>query len=84
MAENARRGTLLENAIAKGPTKKGECGVPRMLREHPDMADEIGELMAALPIQVNYNIAEATLKESGIRVSANTLSRHVRGRCSCR
>ncbi len=85
MAEDvSRRGTLLEQALEKGKPKRAECGVPRMLRSHPDRADEITELLAAAPGRVPYTVAATILKDEGINVSPGTLSRHSRSVCSCR
>lgn len=83
MAENARRGTLLEAALEKPSRARVECAVTKALREHPDRADEICELIEATPSRVQYSVAAATLKDAEIVVPASTISRHQRRICAC-
>lgn len=52
------------------------------LATHPK-ADEITELLAACGTEIQYSTAHEVLKAAGVELSADTISRHVRGRCSC-
>ena len=78
----AEDATLLDLAIAKSGRPGPRCRIAALTSTHPKAA-QIAELIAACPERIQYSTAHETLKEAGIEVSADSLSRHVRGRCSC-
>lgn len=82
MAADDATASLLAAALAKASPKRVICGVELAKQEHPALADQIDELNAAWP-RVQFSIQEATLKDAGIVLRADTLSRHHRGKCSC-
>ena len=82
MAEDAKP-SLLEIARSKSKPRGPECGVAVALKNHPAQAPDIHELISATPVAVQYSTAAETFREAGISLSADTISRHRRNRCSC-
>ena len=80
MAEDA---SLLDRALARSSRPKAVCGARLAMDQNPELAPQIEELIAAWPRAEYASMAEV-LAERGIDVSADTLSRHNRGKCSCR
>ena len=74
--------TLLERAKALNGSPGPRCRVA-LLADHPHI-DQIRELLAASGTEVQYSTASEVLKQIDVDLPADTLSRHVRGRCSCR
>jgi hypothetical protein len=80
MAENV---SLLEKALARSGDNKAVCGVVLGKESAPKLSEEIDALIAAWP-RVQFSVTESTLAEAGIKIRSDTLSRHYRGKCSCR
>jgi hypothetical protein len=76
------RSSLLSMALAVSSANKAVCGVELAKSEHPDLAVQMDELIAAWP-RVQFSVMEATLKKAGVTLRSDTLSRHFRGKCSC-
>lgn len=81
MAED-KPGSLLNLALANATAQKAVCGVSLVKLEHPDLAEQIDELIGAWP-RVQFSVMESTLRKAGIILRADSLSRHHRGKCSC-
>lgn len=76
--------SLLNLALANATAQKAVCGVALVKAENPKLAGQIDELIGAWP-RVQYSVMEATLKEQAdITIHADALSRHRRGKCSCK
>lgn len=80
MAEDV---SLLERALLASTANKAVCGVQLAKSEHSNVAAQIDELIGAWP-KVQFSVMEATLKSANIDLKADTISRHFRGKCSCR
>ena len=74
--------SLLDLARAQNVGPGPRCRMVALTTEHP-MAAQIAELVAACPSEIQYSTAVTVLKEAGVPISADTISRHVRGKCSC-
>lgn len=74
--------SLLERARQVGQASRLLCGVEMAKREHPALADQIEELIAAWP-SVQYSTQVQILRDAGIDLKYDTLSRHHRALCSC-
>ena len=75
--------SLLDLARQRGPGQRGVCSVSTVLANHPRAA-EVRELLDALASrQVQYSAAHEVLKAADIPLTADTLSRHTRRKCSC-
>lgn len=76
--------SLLAEAIAQQRPAGPDCGVVTALHAHPDDAADILELIeASRDRRVTYANAASVFKAHAIAISADTLSRHVRGQCRC-
>lgn len=74
--------SLLERARALNGRPGPRCRIST-LQDHPQYP-QIAELLAATGTEIQYSTAHEVLKSAGVELSADTISRHVRGRCSCR
>ena len=81
MAEDVT-GSLLNLALANASTQKAVCGVSLIKLQHPELAEQIDELIDAWP-RVQYSVMELTLRKAGIAIRRDSLSRHHRSMCSC-
>lgn len=78
MAEDV---SLLAKARAANGRPGPRCRIAG-LSNHP-LEAQIHELLAACGTEIQYSTAHEVLKSAGVDLSADTISRHVRGRCSC-
>jgi hypothetical protein len=81
MAEDTPSLLDLARATNSGPGPR--CKMATLTTDHPQAA-QIRELIAACPSEIQYSTAQKVLKGVGIDVSADAISRHARGICSCR
>jgi hypothetical protein len=82
VAEDAKP-SLLDIARSRNQRPGPVCKLYTLFATHP-LADEIRALVdAAGKQEVWYSTAAAVLKEANVELSADTISRHARGRCSC-
>ena len=81
MAEDVP-GSLLNLALANASSQKAVCGVSLIKLQHPELAEQIDELIDAWP-RVQYSVMELTLRKAGITIRRDSLSRHHRSMCSC-
>jgi hypothetical protein len=75
--------SLLELAQSKSKTRGPECTVTVRMRDHPEHATQIQELIDATPTPIQYSTAADTFQEVGIDLKPDTISRHRRGKCAC-
>jgi hypothetical protein len=81
VAEDAKPSLLdlaREQNVGPGP----RCKLAAPTTTHPQ-AEQIRELIAACPSEIQYSTAQRVLKGVGIEISADSISRHARGICSC-
>ena len=78
MAEDV---SLLDRARALNGRPGPRCRIAG-LKDHPK-AKEIAELIAVCGSEIQFTTASRVLKEAGVDISNDTISRHVRGMCSC-
>jgi hypothetical protein len=81
VAEDAKP-SLLDIARSKSGRPGPRCKLATLTTEHPKAA-EIRELLAAVPSEIQYSTAHEVFKDAGIELSADSISRHCRKRCSC-
>lgn len=81
VAEEAKP-SLLDLARASDGQPGPRCRFQVLLTDHARAA-EIAELLSACGREIHYSTARDVLKSVGIDISADTISRHVRGVCSC-
>ena len=75
--------SLLALARERNRRQGPDCGVGVTLRSHPK-APELTELLEALSTkEIRYSVAAEVCKEAGLELTADTLSRHTRRKCSC-
>lgn len=82
MTEDAKP-SLLEIARSRVKKKGPDCGIAIAFRLRPEAVAEATDLIAACPDEVPYSVASATLRDAGLDIKADTISRHKRGLCGC-
>lgn len=75
--------TLLDLARASIAAKGPRCTVALAISDHPDLADQIIELIDACPT-IPYSTASSILSNRGIPLKPDTISRHKRQECACK
>lgn len=73
--------SLLDEArdLAEGRSKGPDCSVTIAMREHPDLADDIADVIRARDI--SGSVAQQVFVAKGINVSKITVERHRQGNC---
>lgn len=76
--------SLLDAAVQLQGSRGPRCSFAIAYDQHPDLSDEIDELLAAVKARRVYgNTAAKILQAHDIPVKGETVLRHVNAECSC-
>ena len=75
---------LVDDVRAATRRPGGKCGIPGILLAHPEIADELRELLAQ-PVYVagHRAIATALREKHDVMTSGDAIGRHRNGECRC-
>lgn len=76
--------SLLDDARRRVKRAGPSCKIKVIAEAHADRADEVADLLAAVPESIPFTVAADTLSEAfDLSVKPDSVSRHVRGKCGC-